>query len=426
MMPHSGEESIQPESRDGTMDVSVKLPSSVAGLEASDYQIIEYLLHHDPVSLDFGGRVEAAFRRHHDAAALEEFKASLGYLVILYTCMAVGAIVLGNWASLGSWPVTYSIFGVILVSGFVFSHSSLLSDFYQRTVTAHATLVMALAVFSPTLIEDDAFRMLVHVGTVYAVMVIYLGLSLRLPYATLAVLGGGIPVAFTLYVTDANVDWDMLLATFVGASALCTALSYRDEKQRRRMFLQSCLLEMDRARVSELAEELEQMSLVDSLTGLANRRQFDRVYSQEWARCQREAKPLALIFLDVDHFKDYNDYFGHQRGDDCLRKLSQVFADAARRPTDLAARYGGEEFVILLPETAAVAARQIAEALSRRVQALGIPHPASQCAGEVTVSAGVAVMQPAPEHDAMELVRMADKALYEAKQSGRNRVIMAV
>lgn len=425
MTLYSGEESIQPESRDGVMDLLVK-PTSSLGLEASDYQIIEYLLRNDPVSLDFGGRVETAFRRHNDAAALEEFKASLLYLLILYIGMAVGAVVLGSQASLGSWPFTYGVFGLILVSGFVFSRSRLLRDFYQRTVTAHATLVVALAIFSPTLIQDDGFRMLVHVGTVYAVMVVYLGLSLRLPYATLAVLGGGIPVALTLYMTGASVDWDMLLATFLGSSALCTLLSYRDEKQKRRMFLQSCLLEMDRARVSALAEELEQMSLVDSLTGLANRRQFDQVYAREWARCQRESKPLALIFLDVDHFKDYNDYFGHQRGDDCLRKLSQVFADAARRPADLAARYGGEEFVILLPETSTVAARQIAEALAQRVQGMGIPHPASQCAGEVTVSAGVAVMRPTAEHDPMELVRLADKALYEAKQTGRNRVIMAI
>lgn len=394
-------------------------------LSVAERQRIETLLDKPGWRLSFGGRIESLFREHNDAQAISVFRVNLVYLLLLYLSTASIAVFLGNHDDLGLWPFTISGFGVLIAVAMAISYSDLFSDYYQRVMTVMATLVMALALINPTLIDAYSLRMLIYVGTVYAILVIYLGLGLRLPYATFAVLAGGVPVLVGLLLAGIELEWDMLVASYIGGSALCTFLCYRDELLRRRMFLQTLLLQADRQRIGKLASDLEQLSMVDSLTGLANRRQFDEVLEREWGRCKRERQSIALIFLDVDKFKPYNDHYGHQRGDDCLRDLARVFAKGARRPSDLAVRYGGEEFVLLLPETGLLAARQIAETLVRDVQALGLPHTASDVADVVTVSAGVSALMPHHGDSGQQLVSLADTALYRAKQEGRNCVRVA-
>jgi two-component system, chemotaxis family, response regulator WspR len=171
--------------------------------------------------------------------------------------------------------------------------------------------------------------------------------------------------------------------------------------------------------------ELQQLSTVDGLTGLANRRRFDEVLDQECRRARRESLPLALIMTDVDFFKKYNDSYGHQGGDECLRRVAGVLAQAARRPADLAARYGGEEFALVLPHTTVEGAATVAEALRAGVAALNIVHESSTAASYVTLSLGVAVAEPeGPDLDPDKLIEHADAALYDAKRSGRNRFAM--
>ena len=175
----------------------------------------------------------------------------------------------------------------------------------------------------------------------------------------------------------------------------------------------------------ELAEanaRLEELSLTDPLTGIANRRQFDRRLAEEWKRCQRFGVPLAEVLFDVDHFKLYNDTFGHQAGDECLRQVAAVLAERLRRAGDVVARYGGEEFVALLPYTSLADAAVVAEEVLARVQALAIPHTASTTGPVVTLSAGVAAVVPGLG-PADELTAAADAALYEAKRGGRNRAV---
>jgi len=161
------------------------------------------------------------------------------------------------------------------------------------------------------------------------------------------------------------------------------------------------------------------------LTGVANRRAFDRQLDLEWRRSLRERRPIALLLLDVDGFKPYNDAYGHPAGDACLHKMSAVLRDAAHRPNDLAARYGGEEFAVLLPGTTPEGALAVAEGIRRQVESLAIPHAASTAAEVVTVSVGVASVMPSPEERPDALVAAADAALYRAKSDGRNRVELA-
>ncbi len=167
---------------------------------------------------------------------------------------------------------------------------------------------------------------------------------------------------------------------------------------------------------------LEEQSRLDGVTGLSNRRHFDELLASEWRRAARSQQPLALVLADVDCFKAYNDSYGHQQGDACLRQVSIVLESGLQRVSDLAARYGGEEFALLLPGLDEATAAELAETLRSRLETLAIPHQASTVVPRVTLSAGVAAMVPGARSDPAVLVEAADRALYRAKQGGRNRV----
>jgi len=171
------------------------------------------------------------------------------------------------------------------------------------------------------------------------------------------------------------------------------------------------------------ADRLRELALTDTLTGVANRRSFDDRLKSEWRRCQRNRRPIALILIDVDHFKQYNDTYGHQAGDKCLAQVATAMKLSLRRPADLLSRYGGEEFACLLPETGLGQAMRRAEELGRSVENLGIPHAQSSAGPVVTVSCGAAALVPGAELQPRNLVRVADEMLYAAKRAGRNRTM---
>jgi len=167
---------------------------------------------------------------------------------------------------------------------------------------------------------------------------------------------------------------------------------------------------------------LKRLSSEDELTGIPNRRGFDNYLEQEWKRAMRYEVPVSLILVDIDFFKAYNDTYGHQRGDHCLKKVASVLNDGLHRPADFAARYGGEEFVIILPNTDLNGGEFIAEKLREGVEAMGMDHSSSQASEHVTISLGVATATPSQGFSPSDLVTAADQALYRAKQEGRNRV----
>lgn len=171
-------------------------------------------------------------------------------------------------------------------------------------------------------------------------------------------------------------------------------------------------------------KELRRISTSDALTGIANRRVFDESIASEWRRARRHASPLALLMCDVDHFKHYNDTYGHRAGDECLRQVAAVLDRHAERASDIAARYGGEEFAVILPETTLEGALIVAERICESIADLAIPHAASS-RGTITLSIGIAVTTPASENLPDELILAADRALYRAKDEGRNCVRLA-
>ncbi len=170
---------------------------------------------------------------------------------------------------------------------------------------------------------------------------------------------------------------------------------------------------------------IERLGLLDPLTGMPNRRRFDDHLSKEWARAMREKTPLSLLMVDADHFKAYNDAYGHPQGDVLLQTISRIMQDALLRPTDLAARLGGEEFGIILPGTNAEGACAVAENLRANIEQTRVPVGNNDAYSSITVSIGQATAVPEMDQKVNTLMNAADNALYEAKRSGRNQVCMA-
>ncbi len=168
--------------------------------------------------------------------------------------------------------------------------------------------------------------------------------------------------------------------------------------------------------------KLKKLSMLDGLTGIANRRHFDSSLQEEYQRAKETRSPLSLILIDIDHFKLYNDSYGHQPGDDCLKQVATTIANECKKSSDLAARYGGEEFVVLLPDTNTNNAVLVAERIREKIEFLRKEHKSSSTSKHVTVSLGISTLLADGQISAEELLERADKALYNAKEDGRNQV----
>lgn len=191
-------------------------------------------------------------------------------------------------------------------------------------------------------------------------------------------------------------------------------------------------LDQMRRKVLEISNELsaanlrlETLSQQDGLTGIANRRAFDFLMDRHFLTALRRRDPLSVVLCDVDHFKAYNDHYGHVAGDECLRQVAAALARSCKRAIDVAARYGGEEFALLLPDTPAAGALHVAQAARKEVAALALPHAHSTTSGLVTFSAGIATFSAETDKASSDLTRRADEALYRAKHLGRDRVVAA-
>ncbi len=174
--------------------------------------------------------------------------------------------------------------------------------------------------------------------------------------------------------------------------------------------------------LKELNLMFKQRSSIDGLTNLPNRRYFEEVFAREWRRCRRNGCSVAVLMLDIDNFKEYNDHYGHIEGDECLKKIARCLEWQTRRGGDLVARFGGEEFIVILGDSTITDAANFAEQLRQNLEEAAIPHAASRVNNVVTASIGAAAMIPEDE-DSAALISAADRALYRAKEAGRNRVV---
>lgn len=401
--PHSDHRESFPASRDG-------------------YAQISDLLRQPRMRLAFPGALEEDFRFAHGLESAEVFRANVLYVLMLYAVLGIGIMAIVPFAQLERWPLGYLGLGLIIGSAVVLSRRGILDRHYDRHVGGMAFAGMLLVITMPAMVDDPLMTQVAMIGVIYAVVVISAVLGLRFAPACVAMWGGGLGGLLVLALLGTLPDSLLLHQTFTGGCLIGTFLAWVGERRGRQVFLQKRLLALEKQRSDRLAERMQQMSREDGLTALANRRYFDEVLGREWQRCQRDGSPLSLMFIDVDHFKPYNDHYGHQAGDHCLQRIAGVLKNYTRRPGDMAARYGGEEFVIIYPQTSPEELEALGRQILSGIRELKEPHAQSSVASMVTVSIGLATLVPDNSQRPEDLIRAADHAVYRAKRDGRNRI----
>lgn len=326
----------------------------------------------------------------------------------------------------GALMLRYGIVTPVAIALVLFSRTSWFPRWQQVSLSVF-TLLLAALILGLLLIGDDRTVLVYSPGLL--LVAVFAGTLLHLRFWLAVVLLaflGGVYAAVVVYERPQEADIAvMLLAFYAMAVAIALFGGYRLEHTARRQFLQGKLLALKQHELELANHQLQELVDQDGLTGIANRRHFDKQLVAEWSRARRGGYPISLLLIDLDYFKNYNDTYGHQAGDDCLIVVGSVLRAHTQRSGDVAARYGGEEFAMILPATDSADAEEIGWRVVRDIASYRIPHRASRAAEVVTASVGVACVIPSPMQTPRELIALADEALYRAKGGGRNRVVVA-
>lgn len=364
-------------------------------------------LHAGVSRLRFAPPLEAAFRQHHLTRVrvrTRTWAVVTALFALTFTTLQVRAEGLLHPASLLDLLILpFSLLVAYLPwSRFYLTHYLQIARFATPIASAMTAPFSALAA------SQGQYEVLVLFALQIVGVFQFTGLLFRAALFTCVAMTIGFAVGAVLWMAPEDVGkfvFTMALATTIGGFAV------RDsEKVARTQFLEDRLLR-------ELMER-------DPLTGLKNRRSFDEHLQRIWMQAQRDARTMAVLMVDADDFKAYNDTYGHQAGDEVLRRIGGVLSSYGRRPLDLVARYGGEEFALIMNDVSPEHAAKVAEQLRSAVAAMGIVHACARATGVVTLSVGVAVGRPVLGRTPDGLLQLADEALYEAKAAGRNRVVV--
>lgn len=374
--------------------------------------------------LHFRPELEQRYCQLQNQHAARSFRYRAATIFLLYVVLATGiAGMLPSdqvqaWLSIDGWVA------VIIVIAGALAHVREFDHWFGWYVGIGSALAVALSLVAATFIKGTHSDILLHVAIMYAVVIVYGFTGLRFYAVSLAGWSGGVLGIVVSQRLQGVVDWELLLRTYSGPSLLGMCLAYASDYRSRINFLQACALEHAQRQMEQKNQQLQALNRVDGLTGLSNRRHLDEVLREEWNRAMRQQQPLALLMIDVDHFKSYNDTLGHPAGDLCLRQVADQIGRLARRSGDLAARYGGEEFVLLYPATNPSQAVRLARELLSNMDETAIAHPESPLSAYITLSIGIAVIVPQYSMPLDMLLDQADHALYEAKLNGRNRSVL--
>jgi diguanylate cyclase (GGDEF)-like protein len=360
--------------------------------------------------LRFEGELETAYRRDQFRERLRYLRINLAILAaISLLVIQLDRVVMPAIGQIVPDLARTGIMLPLLLAGFALTFLRRADAWYPRYIAVAMTAALvamawiSIAAFAAG--EPRVFpRLLLATIAVYFV----LGLTFR---AAIAV--NAIAIAAYAAIAAARdmpvVDLTHFELTLVVANVICVAGAWNLEHARRTAWLEG--------------QRLAEAAMQDGLTGVHNRRRFDEHLQRVWSQSVRERKPIALLLADLDHFKAYNDRYGHQAGDEALRAVAGVLSRFARRPLDLAARYGGEEFAVVLFDTRREDAERIGGEVLEAVRKLGIVHQDSSAAPVLTASLGIACVVPAARRSWTGLVQLADQALYAAKDGGRNRAV---
>lgn len=400
----------------------------------AEYDSIRGLLSQKFLPLRFAQPFEKEFRLRMRQQAQITLRSYYWLLFLLFP-VSYASILYDRFDG-GTWQGTVADFASTVVVGVVtflvvltlslmaFSHA--MRNCYFVYVGPLTIIILSILGLNSVFLSDEVLQQRSTYPIVYIMMIVYGIANMRLVESMMIGFGSMLTVlAVVLLLAVDNMDWSLFALYFGVANFVGVANGFVVETKERRLYLQERLIQLEKRQLNNISERMVQLAREDGLTGLANRRHFSDTFLIEWERARRERLPLSVVFIDIDHFKPYNDNHGHLEGDQALVRVAKTVQLMARRAGDLAARYGGEEFVLLLPNTQASGAKDIAEELLAQVDALKLPHKASSVGPYVSISMGVATVVPDVHIAPTRLIDAADEALYEAKEGGRHRVVVS-
>ena len=361
--------------------------------------------------LTFTPDLEAEFRRAHLEETLPSIRLNLCVAITLAIAFSgMDMMVLGP--RLDRIPGLLHILVIVpmLLAMIAASFSPRRHSIYQPVTTAAATVYGLAQLTIPLIASAGGIKFLLP-GLVLATTYTYLLAGLlfyRALIANAVVLLAYLGAEAVLHLDTPEFSYDAL--ALVAANVIGASVVYMQEKTNRLRFLEAGLL--------------REMVARDGLTGIQNRRMFDQHIVRVWHQAVREQQQIAVLLVDIDCFKNYNDRYGHQAGDECLRAVARALTQCARRPLDFCARYGGEEFAVVLYEASREYVAEVLTRIQRSIAELNIPHDASVVASRLTVSVGAGYIKPTASRTPEGLIQLADEALYTAKEQGRNRVVV--
>ena len=372
--------------------------------------------------LRFVGEIEQRYRALYIKRDKRYVRNLIGVLLVLY--LFYGAC---DWYLLGDnvlpvWGIRYFVGMPLLFITYLVVRTRWVERYFQALLSAGVTVLVVTTLIMIRLVETE----IMHLYIASLLAMVMGGMIITRMHFFAACFTGGAYVALSFLLLSPLTEKGPIITYYILLEAGVVFFSliavYSYERGVRKEFLQKILIQRKNNQLQKANEKLKNLVDVDPLTGIANRRNFDHVIDEEWRRARRRNYTLAMLMVDIDYFKAYNDSLGHQKGDQCLRQVAQGLHSMARRPGDLVARYGGEEFAIVLPALNLDEALAVANGFCEKVRTLGIPHPRSDVSDVVTVSVGVAALRPNQGNERSDLLKLADDALYLAKNRGRNRV----
>ncbi|HEV7611933.1 MAG TPA: diguanylate cyclase [Steroidobacteraceae bacterium] len=361
--------------------------------------------------LTFNQELEAEFRRAHFDENLLHTRVNLCMAaVITIAFSAMESIVLGPGLNRIANMIHMLVIMPILLIGFASSFSQRRHRLYPPLAFVAST-ILGLGAAAIQIIAALGGISTLFPCLMLAVIFIYFMSGLIFFHAVAAnviVMFVYLAVGNALQLPGHEFAYDAL--AMIAANLFCASVVFMHERTSRMRYLEACLL--------------REMVARDGLTGIQNRRMFDQHIQRVWQQAVREQERVAVLLADIDCFKDYNDRYGHQAGDECLRAVAVSLSQCARRPLDFVARYGGEEFAVILYEASREYVAEVLTRIQRSIAELNIPHEASRVASRLTVSIGAAFILPSSNRTHEGLIQLADEALYSAKEQGRNRVVV--
>lgn len=373
----------------------------------------------------FPAEVEAAFQDEMDRMRQGRIRRTGLVGVLLYSAFAISDRMMVPDTYEQAWAIRFLLVVPLLLYCTLFAYK-IPRISWRETLLSVTLLVTCLSV--PWIAGMSQHPNAEHYHTGVTLIVLFGNIVLRLRRRTAIVTSALMAIVYAITLSGIGgmppeVRFNSWLF-FLTAVIISLIANFRMDQDQRRAYM-ARMREQERNReLSHAVELLQKISAEDSLTQVANRREFERRLAIEWKRARRDGNALALIMIDVDCFKSFNDHYGHLAGDAALQQIAATLRAIPQRAADLVARYGGEEFVVLLPSTDAEHAAMVAEHMRQAIIDLQIPHATSRVAPGVTASFGVAAMYPTGDEQPQALIAAADAAVYAAKEKGRNRVVV--